>query len=632
MAQVSSGSFTTSSSYGRSLTFNWSVDSTSISGNYKKIYWSLVGSGSATGYVKAGNFKVVIDGETVYEKDKDYRIELWQGTVVASGYKTLYHNNTGNKSFSASVEAGIYAYARNCSGSGSWELPTIPRYGTSNQSLNSKTETTIKMNWSSDNTVDYLWYSKDNGSSWTGVNVTDGTSGNYTISGLSANTTYNIKTRIRRKDSQLTTDSSALSVTTYNYPYCNKSPNFVIGNALKLEFYNPLGRKIKVTGYSETGGEIFTGETTGTSLKGFNDSNSVAKQYASLPNMTSKKYKVVVVYGSAYMTRDAGNTYSVNTNLCIPTFNNFTYKDTNTKVTAVTGNDQILVKGLSTLQLTISSANKMVTKNSATGNKYIATIDTLNKSVNYSTSDINLTVGTVVNAGTKRLNVTAYDSRNISKNVYKDITVYDYGRPNINIDVSRLNNFEAETTFKVSGTYSRLTIGGTDKNTIKYVEYRYRETNGTWSTWTPLSTTVTSGKFTCSNVILSLDNTKSFEFEVQVFDNLNSYQASSTLDIGEAIFFISSNKKSCYVNGEELMYTKGLANLNANSNKNVGVYMVTESSNATNYPATKGNGILLVFVPVKDQIVYQIFSQYDGTTWVRMMWFGNWGSWKQISN
>ena len=216
MAQVSSGSFTTNASENRSLKFNWSVDNTSISGNYKEIYWSLEGSGSASGYVMAGDFKVVIDGEIVYNSST--RIELWNGTVVASGYKKLYHNASGNKTFSASVQASIYEYEIDNKGSGTWELPTIPRYATSVQGLSGKTETSITMKWSSDNTVDYIWYSKDNGTNWTGIDVTDGKSGSYTISGLKANTTYNIKTRVRRKDSQLKTDSSALSVTTYSYP------------------------------------------------------------------------------------------------------------------------------------------------------------------------------------------------------------------------------------------------------------------------------------------------------------------------------------------------------------------------------------------------------------------------------
>ena len=120
-----SGSFTTSAYSNRSLTFSWTATQ-SIVNNQSEISWTLKGSGSQTKYFKSGNFKVVIAGETVYSSAD--RIELYNGTLVASGKKIIKHNDsTGKASFSASVEAGIYYVAVNCSGSGSWELNTIAR-------------------------------------------------------------------------------------------------------------------------------------------------------------------------------------------------------------------------------------------------------------------------------------------------------------------------------------------------------------------------------------------------------------------------------------------------------------------------------------------------------------------------
>lgn len=133
---------------------------------------------------------------------------------------TVYHNSNGVYSSSKSgsfktTATGTYSLK---SGSASVDvnLPTIPRYATSNQSLNSKTSSSIKMNWSSDSYIDLLWYSIDNGLNWNST-VSEGNYGGvYNITGLKPNTTYQIKTRVRRKDSELTTDSSTLSVTTYN--------------------------------------------------------------------------------------------------------------------------------------------------------------------------------------------------------------------------------------------------------------------------------------------------------------------------------------------------------------------------------------------------------------------------------
>lgn len=122
-----SGSFTTTAYSNRSLTFSWSATQ-SVSGNYSDISWSLKGSGSQSQYFKAAPFKVVIDGEQVYYSEN--RIQLLNGTLVASGTKRINHNTDGSRSFSASVVAAIYSYANNVSGSGSWSLDSIPRAAT----------------------------------------------------------------------------------------------------------------------------------------------------------------------------------------------------------------------------------------------------------------------------------------------------------------------------------------------------------------------------------------------------------------------------------------------------------------------------------------------------------------------
>lgn len=609
---ANSGSFNTnkinvSSTVGdRYLTFSWSVKEQDIANNKTTISWTLKGAGgNSKYYYMAGNFKVVINGDTVYSSTT--RIELYGDTVVAKGEKTITHSSDGSKSFKASAEAGIYNVAVNSTGNDTFDLPDIPRYATSKQSLNSKTETSIKIDWSSDSTIDYIWYSKDNGSNWTGINVTDGKSGSYTISGLSANTTYKIKTRVRRKDSQLTTDSSALSVTTYDYPYCTDSPNFVLGDALTLKFYNPLGRTFKF--YIIGNGTQIDVEYTssGTTYTGVNSTaTSVPYLYNTIPNAKSGKYQVKVVYGTSTKTRNNGNTYSIVEKDCYPTFTTFTYKDTNTTVTNITGNDQLLVRGKSNLSVYISSANKMVAKNGATPKRYNINIDTISNNKNYATTDITIPVGVVSASGTKRLSVRAYDSRELSTLAYKDITVLDYKDPVINVSLKRYNNFEAQTTLKVSGTYSRLTINNVDKNTITDVSYRYREKGGDWSGWSPLTTTLSSGKFTCSDVLFTLDNQKAFEFEIKATDKLSAPSVKATVDIGQAVFFVSSNMRKAYVNGEEVatndnvMQTKYYTQIAENSDLNglvtIGTYRSIQASHSAtmkNVPAGINGGFTL---------------------------------------
>lgn len=459
---ANSGSFGTSSYSNRNLTFNWWVNSQDIGGNYTDIGWNLVGSGSASGWYKSGNFKVVIDGEQVYYSAD--RIQLWNGTTVASGTKRIYHNSDGGRSFSAWAEAGIYTVAVNVSGSGSWSLPTIPR----------------QANVTGANDFN------DDGNPYMTFNNTGGLPINARLEFAG--------TKIQRNDIP----------NTGNY-------TFNLSNSERDLLRNKCTSNSMVVRY-----------VIGTKING-------NETYWSWVDKT--------------MT-------IVNAN---PTFSNFSYKDTNTKVVAVTGNNQVLVKGLSSLQAVISSANKMVAKKQATAKNYISTIDTANISSNYTTDDLTINIGAIKSIGTQRLGIRAYDSRNNSTLAYKDITVYDYDKPVINASVTRLNNFENQTTLKVAGTYSKLVINNVSKNIVKTLQYRHRETNGTWSSWKTLTSTINDGKFTCNDVILSLDNTKSFDFEIQAIDNLETTTLSLTLDIGQAIFFISSNKKACYINGQEIL-------------------------------------------------------------------------------
>ena len=164
-----------------------------------------------------------------------------QTTYSTSGLKSLgskttyiYHNADGTASFTFQGNGGYGDWSKSTAVS-TYTLPTLPRYATCSQSFVSKSETQITMNWSSDSTIDYLWYSINNGSSWVGIGNPNSTNGSYTITGLSPNTTYNIKTRVRRADSQLTTDSSSNSIATYAIP--TQSISDITETSMKVTWY-----------------------------------------------------------------------------------------------------------------------------------------------------------------------------------------------------------------------------------------------------------------------------------------------------------------------------------------------------------------------------------------------------------
>lgn len=522
--------------------------------NSSTITWKLSAIGDST-YYSTGPTKVIINGVTVYSEER----VAWSAGVfpVAQGSKSgtlvVPHTNDGTKKITVGFSTAIYT-STVTEYSDEWTLDPIPRYPSVSQSQNSKTETSITMNWSSDSTIDFVWYSINGGDTWVEVGAVNAKSGTYTINGLTPNTAYDVVTALRRKDSQLWKGSNKTNIATYDYPYCLATPDFVIGEKPRLTFYNPLGREFKF--YVISNGVQIAREWTisGKAYEGLSADSTQALLYATIPNTTSANYQIKTVWGDYTWTTDNGNKISVNESACLPIFSDFTYYDNGDLIPNITGDSSILVKNLSDLLIVIPPAMNMVARNGATPSKYIASIDTLSVSAVFDETVTAIDVGKISNKGVLRLTVRAVDSRGLSTPIYKDVTVYDYEKPVINADVKRLNNFESQTTIKVSGTYSRLTLAnGADANTIQHVYYRYREKDGAWSQIVELTKTVSNGEYTCNDAVINLDNSKAFEFEILTYDAMGYNTVLATIDVGQAIFFVSSNQKACFINGQKII-------------------------------------------------------------------------------
>lgn len=520
---ATSGSFSTTASEGRYLTFYWQVTETNIVENYKTISWIISGQG-VSGYVTCGNIKVVIDGETVYSSSS--RVDVWLYATVASGTKRIYHNNDGTKSFSASVEAGIYQVAVNCSGSGSWELSSIPRFANiTSFSVSPRDETSVSYSFTVDKPCDYAWYSTDNGANWNPLPNSN------IVSGLTANTTYQFKLRVRKTDNQLTTDSLAYPQSTYNYPHCIDSPDFTIGDALTLKLYNPLSREVKIQGFAKSNGvEIFNGTISGIEITGFNDTNSVNLQYASIPTVHSGAYRVVVSWNDKAMTRDAGNVYRIRGNE-YPTINAFDYIDSNSAVVAITKDNTQIVQNKSTLQARFHNATANYGASGITN--YIVECNGISKSGTQSGS---YEMGTIDSARNVDLKLTAYDSRGLSASKTITVKMVAYETPKATVDLQRLNNYEDETYLTVDGSVSSVI----SRNTMT-IQYRYRVTSGSYGSFTTISDR--------AKQTLSLDKNNEYIFNVIVTDAFGSkFDGEYKLAKGVFPLFIDTVKNSVGIN------------------------------------------------------------------------------------
>lgn len=228
-----------------------------------------------------------------------------------------------------------------------------------------------------------------------------------------------------------------------------------------------------------------------------------------------------------------------------PVFNNFVYRDSNSAVVSITGNDQVLVKGQSILETTIPVADKMVAVKGASPSRYSIVYEGVTEQETYSNTEDVVSTFPLVNAiGQRTIIATAFDTRNNNTSTARQVTVYDYSAPTIETSIERENNFGSDTTVHVNGNWTPLAIDGSDKNalTIGSLKYRYREVGGAFNSWTVRTFTVTNDTWEiATDFVVSLDNQKKYEFEFQLSDKFQTTFVSDSVDIGKPIMFVGEN-------------------------------------------------------------------------------------------
>ena len=533
---MASGSFslTRTGSTSSYITFKCSWSSTpNTSANTSTVTVTVTASksSSSTASTYGSQTTSVTVGSASQSNSGSFTLAPSKTITLFSKTFTVSHNSDGTKSVKISVNVGgnvIYA-----NGSQTVTLDTIPRYATVSQSLSSKTETTASITWTSNAIVDYIWYSTNNGSSWSGINVADGTSGTYTISGLSANTTYQIKTRVRRKDSQLTTDSSALAVTTYAFPYANSMPNFTIGSKLTIGIYNPLGRTVTVNILGADNSQVSNDTTSGTSITGYAGSGVVNALYNSIPNATSGTYKVKVTYGTNISTK-TGGTYSVNTNVCSPSINAVSYQDTNSQTIALTGNNQDIVRNQSTLRYTASGLTAL---NGATVRSCSVTINGTTIALTVSGSNASGTGGVIDSGSDLDATFTVTDSRGLKATKKVTLSMIDWQVPSAIITLQRQDNFYTATDLTVDASFA--SINGNNSITITYSATREGDSSASVSG--SLQDNVTS--------TINLDNNYAWTVTVTLVDSLGGTSTYTMyISRGMPIIYFDRIKSSVGIN------------------------------------------------------------------------------------
>lgn len=456
---------------------------------------------------------------------------------------TVTHGSDGAKyiEYSGTVTTGVGTF----SASGNAWLPTIPRYANiTSFSVAKRDETSVFIYFTTDATCDWVWASIDNGATWFNA----GGNGS-TIGGLNAGTSYNFKIKVRRQDSQLTKESGTYTQSTYDYPKPTEPTDFVIGSGNgNVNLYNPLSRQVTLQVISNVDNSViasYSGTGSGSMSSIFNTTTAIDNMYQTIPNSISGTYYVKVTYLDSVKT-SANKTYTINSSDCSPQMSVVTYEDIDATTLALTGDDQKLINGYSTIQVTIPANNK------ATARKYATIVGYKLENGSNSTDVISEVVGEDVvltlTATSNIINVYAIDSRGQS-GLYQiaNVTLIDYTplEKNTNPIAQRCdsggqpNGVGEYVKISLGGKYWNQSFGDVT-NSIQSITYQYKnnKSSGDPTTGTTTITATTSNDtFSISQLILG-DTTHGFNIQntytiwVTIQDKLSSATFVITLTSG----------------------------------------------------------------------------------------------------
>ena len=464
----------------------------------------------------------------------------WKKKLLKTKTVRVNHNANGTKSgvaLSASWRfSGTYSGVSigTITASTTVTLNSIDRTApTVSCSVSNITANGFTISASSSATSDIWQYSLNGGSSWTQFSTTAGTSASITLSSLSPNTTYSVRVRARKRTNQVYGTSSTVSAKTLGGAVILSCGNFTadastVNLSLRVTVYNAAYTNYITIKNGSTTYLSLTGRTWAAGTASRTITLTSAERTTLLNAMASLKSFTATIE----LVTKSGNTQIGNASTCTctistteansgPTLSGFTFADSYSTTTAITGNDQVLIQSYSRLTVTPGTATA---KNGASIVSYSAVCSGVTKS---NTTGAALSLGTIGTSGTRDITLTVTDSRGYTASVTKSVTVVPYSKPKVNsVSLRRTNEIETEMQLVFNGSISAITVDGAQKNSLLYVRYRYKLTSASsYNAYTSILASVTASgtSFSFSNLELcNLNAEASYDFHLQIRDKLDS--------------------------------------------------------------------------------------------------------------
>lgn len=269
--------------------------------------------------------------------------------------------------------------------------------------------------------------------------------------------------------------------------------------------------------------------------------NLTQSEIDTLLNATSGKSRTVYFVIKTILN---GNTFYSNKQVTFsvsnanPTIGSISYEDVNSSITAITGNNQWIVRNKSTLQITLSNlkALKGATLSSATVN-INGVIQSFSGISGSSLSSVNLNFGTINVSSNINATIVLTDSRGFISTYTKEITVLNYEIPYATCTLGRQNNFYTASDLLVDCTYSSL--NNTNSITIQYQTKKVSDSN--YGALTTIQNNV--------QTTIQLDNKYQWNVKVVITDSLgSSVNYVLFVDKGIPIVFFDKDKNSVGIN------------------------------------------------------------------------------------
>ena len=472
------------------------------------------------------------------------------GTVLKSATTTFDNDPAGNLTLAFYMKQLFYygTWSWNQSGyaqekNETFRFSQLPRYAAFTSHTATSELNKITVSYTSDVEYKAQQYSL-NGGAWTNT-----TAGSYNLTGLTPNTSYTIKTKIQRADSNLWTESDTITIKTKALP-TSIAPSDILFNKDGNTFTPSISSVDYLSGWyvivkdGSTQVRSYSGTQSTTASKTYtlqgSDFTAMLPRHTTTDNWNLTVQYKVISNGTTYTLTDRTFKCTIPADQYLPTYNtnNLSYAVTDSKTLGLNNNNTTkVIKGVSSVEITSTAASP---QGSAKMSSYIASSGTKQKSGTTTTAPIKISLD---NVDGPSFSVQAIDSRNRSITATKDYAAFiDYFAPTIDsANITRVDAIGTNINVNIVGRYTNWS-GLATSNTIEQVSIQYRIKGATnWITKTGVTFTrnVGNGNFTITGVITGNNFTATDEYELQLTfkDKIRTFIVFANIPVGDSLLW-----------------------------------------------------------------------------------------------